>query len=135
MQYPSLFCHSMVCYEKSVVHSQWGRVTKKQTHSKTADLFNFNFSFPLNRLLEETLKFKDMKDLDSFTIGVNGINIKLAIGAISETIDFADAIKTSKLSTPQEDFAVWEKTLGVLEKLGMNVYFLRARRGSRLNAL
>ncbi|KAF9602754.1 hypothetical protein IFM89_030910 [Coptis chinensis] len=112
------------------------------------------------RLSEKTLEFKDMKDLDSFTIAVNGlnidskfskndrekyyelcrsqdtflhdnlregINIKLAAGAISETVDIADAIKASKLSSPQEDFAAWEKSLGVLEKLGMNVYFLRAR--------
>ncbi|KAF9623346.1 hypothetical protein IFM89_000835 [Coptis chinensis] len=106
-----------------------------------------------------------MKDLDSFTIGVNGltidfefsknnrekyyelcwsqdtflhdnlrecINIKLVAGAISKTVDFADAIKASKLSTPQQDFAAWEKTLGVLVKLGMKVYFLHARRGNKL---
>ncbi|KAF9598431.1 hypothetical protein IFM89_027864 [Coptis chinensis] len=64
-----------------------------------------------------------------------GINIKLAAGAIYETVDFADVIKASKLSTLQQDFAAWEKTLGVLEKFGMKVYFLRARKGIRLNAL
>ncbi|KAF9620324.1 hypothetical protein IFM89_011059 [Coptis chinensis] len=105
---------------------------------------------PTIGLLEKTLEFKDMKDLDSFTIGVNGLtidfefskndrekyyelyctqdtflhdNIKLAAGAICETIDFVDAIKASKLSTPQEDFAAWEKTLGVLD-----VNYLRPER-------
>ncbi|KAF9600768.1 hypothetical protein IFM89_012376 [Coptis chinensis] len=81
--------------------------------------------------LDTTLDFKDVKNLESFTISVNGlivnsefskntqkkyyelccsqgaslhrnlpegIDMKFAVGAISETVDIADAIKSSNLS-------------------------------------
>ncbi|PIA56422.1 hypothetical protein AQUCO_00700623v1 [Aquilegia coerulea] len=112
------------------------------------------------RFLENTVEFKDVKTIESFTIAVNGliidseipkdvwtkyyklccscgaflhdnllegINVKLAAGAISETVHFANAIRASKVSTSGDDFIAWDKSLAALEQLGMNVCFLRAR--------
>ncbi|KAL6963996.1 hypothetical protein U1Q18_035002 [Sarracenia purpurea var. burkii] len=55
------------------------------------------------------------------------INSTMAAGIISETTNLADAIRACKISTSQDDFATWEKTLEALEMLGMDVGFLRAR--------
>ncbi|KAF5194513.1 B3 domain-containing protein [Thalictrum thalictroides] len=110
--------------------------------------------------LKTIVEFKDVRDLKSFTIAINGlvidselsknertkyyelccsqdaflhdnllagINMKLAAGAISETVNIADAIKSSKLSSSRDDYATWDKCLRALEQLGMNVGFLRAR--------
>ncbi|PIA58185.1 hypothetical protein AQUCO_00500248v1 [Aquilegia coerulea] len=116
--------------------------------------------------LETSVEFKDVKDLESFTIAVNGlvidselskneqtkyyelccsqdaflhdnllagINMKLAVGAISETVNIADAIKSSKLGTCRDDYATWDNSLRALGQLGMNVGFLRARIQKLLN--
>ncbi|GAV75471.1 B3 domain-containing protein/DUF724 domain-containing protein [Cephalotus follicularis] len=56
-----------------------------------------------------------------------GLNCRLVSGMIAETINIADAIRASKLTTSQNDFITWEKTLKAFEDLGMNVGFLRAR--------
>ncbi|KAL5714198.1 hypothetical protein ACHQM5_016190 [Ranunculus cassubicifolius] len=58
---------------------------------------------------------------------VAGLNVKFAAGAISETVDIADSIRASKLITFQVEFEGWEKSLGALEQLGMDVGFLTAR--------
>ncbi|KAK9286164.1 hypothetical protein L1049_014546 [Liquidambar formosana] len=59
---------------------------------------------------------------------LEGINCKLAAGIILETINIADAIRASKVSTTSQDaFTIWDKTLKAFEGLGMNVGFLRAR--------
>lgn len=58
---------------------------------------------------------------------LKGLNCKLAAGIISETINIADAIRASKISTSQEDFSIWKKTLKAFELLGMKVGFLLAR--------
>ncbi|KAF5206137.1 B3 domain-containing protein [Thalictrum thalictroides] len=112
------------------------------------------------RFLENTVEFKDIKTIESFTIAVNGLiidseipkdartkyyklccsrgaflhenlldgmNINLAAGAISETVHIADAIQTSNVSTSEDNFIAWDKSLAALEQLGMNVGFLRAR--------
>ncbi|KAL5718127.1 hypothetical protein ACHQM5_011064 [Ranunculus cassubicifolius] len=57
---------------------------------------------------------------------VAGLNVKFAAGAISETVDIANSIRASKLSTFQVEFEGWEKSLGALEQLGMDVGFLSA---------
>nr|XP_027112473.1 B3 domain-containing protein Os01g0234100-like isoform X2 [Coffea arabica] len=58
---------------------------------------------------------------------LKSISCALASGIISETVKIADAIKSCKILTPQEDFALWDKTLEGFELLGMEVGFLRAR--------
>jgi hypothetical protein len=58
---------------------------------------------------------------------VNGINFILVVGIISETVNIADAIKASKLTTSRDEFSAWDKTLQAFEHLGMNVRFLRSR--------
>ncbi|KAF3438941.1 hypothetical protein FNV43_RR17216 [Rhamnella rubrinervis] len=58
---------------------------------------------------------------------IKGLNQKLIVGTIYETVNIANAIKSCKLTTPQGDFAAWDKSLNAFELLGMNVGFLRAR--------
>ncbi|XP_021825339.1 B3 domain-containing protein Os01g0234100-like [Prunus avium] len=58
---------------------------------------------------------------------VDGMNHKLVVGAISETVNIADAIKACKLTTTRDDFVSWDKYLKAFELLGMNVGFLRDR--------
>ncbi|KAF6138991.1 hypothetical protein GIB67_010717 [Kingdonia uniflora] len=58
---------------------------------------------------------------------IEGINCKLVAGIICETVNIADAIRASKLSTSQNDFKIWDKSLKAFEQLGLNVGFLRAR--------
>ncbi|KAM6558155.1 hypothetical protein CsatA_027394 [Cannabis sativa] len=55
---------------------------------------------------------------------LEGLNCKLVAGVISETINIADAIRASKISSSVNDFTTWEKTLKAFEGLGMNVEFL-----------
>ncbi|XP_062091693.1 B3 domain-containing protein Os01g0234100-like [Humulus lupulus] len=58
---------------------------------------------------------------------LEGLNCKLVAGVISETINIADAIRASKISSSVNDFTTWEKTLKAFEGLGMNVGFLCSR--------
>lgn len=58
---------------------------------------------------------------------LDGLNYKLAAGIISETVNIADAIRASKLTTSRDNFSIWSKTLKAFQELGMNVGFLRAR--------
>uniref|UniRef100_A0A7N2R6U1 TF-B3 domain-containing protein n=2 Tax=Quercus lobata TaxID=97700 RepID=A0A7N2R6U1_QUELO len=58
---------------------------------------------------------------------VKGINYNLIVGIILETVNIADAIKASKLTTTREEFSSWDQTLKAFEQLGMNVRFLRSR--------
>lgn len=58
---------------------------------------------------------------------LDGLNCKLVVGVISETINIADAIRASKITSSVDDFTTWDKTLKAFEGLGMNVGFLRAR--------
>ncbi|KAJ6411428.1 hypothetical protein OIU84_008073 [Salix udensis] len=60
---------------------------------------------------------------------LDGLNCKLVAGMLAETINIADAIRASKLTTSQNDFATWENTLKSFQGLGMNVGFLLARLG------
>ncbi|XWS54820.1 hypothetical protein CRYUN_Cryun10bG0122100 [Craigia yunnanensis] len=55
------------------------------------------------------------------------INSTLAADIITETVNIADAIRASEISTPQADFVVWNNTLSGFELLGMDVGFLRNR--------
>ncbi|KAJ6985362.1 B3 domain-containing protein Os01g0234100 [Populus alba] len=64
---------------------------------------------------------------------LDGLNCKLVVGMLSETINIADAIRASKLTTSLESFAIWEKTLKAFEGLGMNVGFLLARLGQLMH--
>ncbi|KAK6916467.1 B3 DNA binding domain [Dillenia turbinata] len=57
---------------------------------------------------------------------IEGMNCKLVAGIISETVNIADAIKASNLTTPMHHFALWDKSLLTFVKLGMRVDFLRA---------
>lgn len=56
---------------------------------------------------------------------IKGLNIKLIVGIISETVSIAAAIKVSRLATSRGEFAKWDKTLLAFEYLGMKVEFLR----------
>ncbi|KAK6116245.1 hypothetical protein DH2020_050041 [Rehmannia glutinosa] len=56
-----------------------------------------------------------------------GLYSKLAAGMIVETINIANLMRGCNLSTPRQDFEVWEKSLRSFELLGLNVGFLRAR--------
>ncbi|XP_061354575.1 B3 domain-containing protein Os01g0234100-like isoform X2 [Gastrolobium bilobum] len=58
---------------------------------------------------------------------LGGLNSKLVAGIISETINIADAIKATKLTTSPESFLTWDKTLKAFEAMGMNVSFLLIR--------
>ncbi|XVF15571.1 hypothetical protein REPUB_Repub09cG0165800 [Reevesia pubescens] len=58
---------------------------------------------------------------------IQGINFKLIVGTISETVNIADAIRACKLTTSRDEFDSWDKTLKAFELLGMNVGFLRTR--------
>ncbi|XVE82778.1 hypothetical protein DITRI_Ditri16bG0033000 [Diplodiscus trichospermus] len=58
---------------------------------------------------------------------IPGINLKLVVGIISETVNIANAIRACKLTTSRDEFDSWDKTLKAFELLGMNVGFLRAR--------
>ncbi|XP_059314035.1 B3 domain-containing protein Os01g0234100-like [Lycium ferocissimum] len=58
---------------------------------------------------------------------LGGLNVKLAAGMITETVNIADAIRASKMSTPREYLDTWDNTLKGFECLGMGVGFLRAR--------
>ncbi|XP_004240808.1 B3 domain-containing protein Os01g0234100-like [Solanum lycopersicum] len=56
-----------------------------------------------------------------------GLNVKLAAGMITETVNIADAIRACESWTPREYLDTWDNTLKGFECLGMNVGFLRAR--------
>lgn len=58
---------------------------------------------------------------------IKGMNHKLIVGTICETVNIANAIKACRLSTSHDDFAAWDKSLKAFELLGMNVGFLRFR--------
>ncbi|KAJ7952868.1 B3 domain-containing protein family [Quillaja saponaria] len=58
---------------------------------------------------------------------IMGMNYKLVVGIISETVYIADAIKASNLTTSPTEFTKWDKTLLAFETLGLNVQFLRLR--------
>ncbi|CAN1278512.1 B3 domain-containing protein Os01g0234100 [Linum perenne] len=58
---------------------------------------------------------------------LNSINCKLAAEIISGTVDIAEAIRSSSLSSSHGEYAVWEKTLKGFQFLGMKVGFLCER--------
>ncbi|KAK1423833.1 hypothetical protein QVD17_19142 [Tagetes erecta] len=112
------------------------------------------------RFTQSVLEFKEIKNIDDFSIVVDslvidceipkhfrikyydlcqsqnaylhenllkGLNVKLAVGIILETVTIADAIKACKVDITRDDFDTWDKTLKAFEEMGMNVGFLRAR--------
>ncbi|PWA41971.1 B3 DNA binding domain-containing protein [Artemisia annua] len=58
---------------------------------------------------------------------LKGLNVKLAVGIILETVTIADAIRACKVTITRDDIATWDKTLKAFEEVGMKVGFLRAR--------
>ncbi|KAK4760894.1 hypothetical protein SAY87_005787 [Trapa incisa] len=58
---------------------------------------------------------------------MEGINLKLIVGAISEIVSISDAVRACNLSTNRDLLLSWDRTLNAFELLGMNVGFLRAR--------
>ncbi|KAI7733919.1 hypothetical protein M8C21_032038 [Ambrosia artemisiifolia] len=58
---------------------------------------------------------------------LKGLNVKLAVGIILETVTIADAIRACKVNITRDDLDTWDKTLKAFEDLGMKVGFLRAR--------
>ncbi|OWM83731.1 hypothetical protein CDL15_Pgr004161 [Punica granatum] len=62
-----------------------------------------------------------------------GLNSKLALGMVSETVNIADAIRASKITTSIQDFTTWGKTLKAFKDLGMDVGFLLARLDQLMN--
>ncbi|PIA46338.1 hypothetical protein AQUCO_01500099v1 [Aquilegia coerulea] len=118
------------------------------------------------KLSESSVEFKNVTNLESFTVRVNGlsidseipkfvktkyydlccsqnaflhdhlpkvINCKLVAGIISETVNISDAIAAGKLTTPQKELTIWDKSLIAFEQLGMNVGFLRTRLQQLMN--
>ncbi|KAL5788362.1 hypothetical protein ACOSP7_005311 [Xanthoceras sorbifolium] len=61
------------------------------------------------------------------------LNCRLAVGMIAETINIADAIRASKFTSSQDNFAIWDKTLKAFKMMGMNVGFLQARLEQLMN--
>ncbi|KAI3906148.1 hypothetical protein MKW92_031489 [Papaver armeniacum] len=54
-----------------------------------------------------------------------GLNFHIAVGLINETVNIADAIKSSQVSgTSMDKFQVWKKSLKASKGYGMNVGFL-----------
>ncbi|CAI9294602.1 unnamed protein product [Lactuca saligna] len=66
---------------------------------------------------------------------LKGLNVKLAVGIILETVTVSDAIKACKVTTTRDDFETWDKTLKAFEEVGMKVGFLRGRIGKLLGLL
>lgn len=64
---------------------------------------------------------------------LEGLNCRLAVGMISETINIADAIRASKFTTPEGNFSIWDQTLKAFKMMGMNVSFLQARLDHLIN--
>ncbi|KAK1439919.1 hypothetical protein QVD17_05744 [Tagetes erecta] len=58
---------------------------------------------------------------------LKGLNVKLAVGIIFETVTIADAIRACKVDIARDDIDTWDKTLKAFEDLGMKVGFLRSR--------
>ncbi|KAM7250651.1 hypothetical protein ACFE04_022534 [Oxalis oulophora] len=58
---------------------------------------------------------------------IPGLNFKLIVGIISETVNIADNLSNCKLTTSLDEFSGWENSLKAFELLGMNVGFLLAR--------
>lgn len=56
----------------------------------------------------------------------DGLELQLVVGVILETINAAEAIRSSTL-TSSENLKIWDNTLKAFEVLGMKVGFLRAR--------
>ncbi|KAI7745774.1 hypothetical protein M8C21_010842 [Ambrosia artemisiifolia] len=112
------------------------------------------------RFSECVLEFKEIKNIDDFSIVVDnlvidseipkhfqikyydlchsqktylhqnllkGLNVKLAVGIILETVTIADAIRACKVGVTHDDLDTWDKTLKAFEEVGMEVGFLRGR--------
>ncbi|GJX01833.1 B3 DNA binding domain-containing protein, partial [Tanacetum coccineum] len=58
---------------------------------------------------------------------LKGLNVKLTVEIILETVRIADAIRACKVTITRDDIAAWDKTLKAFEEIGMKVGFLRAR--------
>nr|GFC55873.1 B3 domain-containing protein Os01g0234100-like [Tanacetum cinerariifolium] len=58
---------------------------------------------------------------------LKGLNVKLTVEIILETVRIADAIRACKVTITRDDIATWDKTLKAFEEMGMKVGFLRAR--------
>lgn len=58
---------------------------------------------------------------------IQGINYKLVVGIICETVNIADSLRACKFTTSRDEYAMWDRTLQAFELLGMNVGFLRVR--------
>ncbi|KAG6767976.1 hypothetical protein NC652_018681 [Populus alba x Populus x berolinensis] len=54
---------------------------------------------------------------------VEYLNCELVVGMIAESFNIADAIKASTVTTFQDSFKKWKKTLKAFQGLGMNVGF------------
>ncbi|KAK1402576.1 TF-B3 domain-containing protein [Heracleum sosnowskyi] len=63
---------------------------------------------------------------------IDGMNLHLVVGVISETINIADAIRSLKPTTCG-NLKEWDNTLKAFEILGMKVGFLRARMNKLLS--
>ncbi|XP_076934400.1 B3 domain-containing protein Os01g0234100-like [Bidens hawaiensis] len=66
---------------------------------------------------------------------MKGLNVKLEVGIILETVAISDAIRACKVGVTRDDLDTWDKTLKAFEYLGMNVRFLRARISKLLGLL
>ncbi|KAI3957618.1 hypothetical protein MKW92_027782 [Papaver armeniacum] len=58
---------------------------------------------------------------------VEGLNCNILAEIFCDTVNIADAIRSSNLSTTMGEFEAWEKTLKFYKNSGMNVDFLLSR--------
>ncbi|GJV80100.1 B3 DNA binding domain-containing protein, partial [Tanacetum coccineum] len=57
---------------------------------------------------------------------LKGLNVKLAVRIILETVIIDDAIRACEVTITRDDIKTWDKTLKAFEKIIMKVMFLRA---------
>ncbi|KAF9600769.1 hypothetical protein IFM89_012377, partial [Coptis chinensis] len=103
----------LFCTEKSALISGWSSFSKAHKLVYIVRAYGLGTISPTGAFLHKNLS--------------ESINLKLAAGAISQTVDTADAIKGCNLSNSRDDFAALLECLNQLEHLGMNVVFLCAR--------
>ncbi|PWA35994.1 B3 DNA binding domain-containing protein [Artemisia annua] len=65
---------------------------------------------------------------------LKGLNVKLAVGIILETVTIADAIRACQVTITRDDIETWDKTLKAFEEIGMKVGLLEAKRNEQVKA-
>jgi hypothetical protein len=99
------------------------------------DDFNFQVDGVISNSMmpsEIRIKYYDLCRSQSSYLHQNllqGLNCKLIVGMISETVNIADAIRACRISSSdcRDNLSIWDKTLKAFQELGMKVGPLRER--------